>query len=87
MKGMNCGFSCKHFHGYCETDCNGGLKFVEFCEKNNDKFLDFQRKYGKKSGAWVNENIIMSCFEPTENVESLNGLDESITNLLENYDS
>jgi len=29
----------------------------------------------------------MSCFEPTETVETLNNLDESITNLLENYDS
>ena len=45
---------------------------------NNDKFLEFQRKYGKKICAWVDENIIMPCFEPTENTESLNKLDETI---------
>ena len=66
MKGKNCGVNCKYFHGYCETDCDGGLKFVEFCEKNNDKLLEFNQKYGGKNSAWVDENIIMPCFEPTE---------------------
>jgi hypothetical protein len=51
MNGKNCGLNCKYFHGYCETDCNGGLKFVEFCEKNNDKFLEFNQKYGNKNSA------------------------------------
>ena len=87
MKGKNCGVNCKYFHGYCEADCNGGLRFVEFCEKNNDKFLEFNQKYGKKNSAWVDENIIMTCFEPTEITESLNKLDESITKTLEEYDS
>ena len=44
MKGRNCGFNCKHFHGTCDADGNGGLKFVEFCEKNNDKLLEFNQK-------------------------------------------
>ena len=87
MKGKNCGVTCKYFHGYCEADCNGGLRFVEFCEKNNDKLLEFNQKYGKKNSAWVDENIIMTCFEPTEITESLNKLDESITKTLEEYDS
>ena len=86
MNGKNCGVNCKYFHGYCETDCNGGLRFVEFCEKNNDKLLEFNQKYGKKNSAWVDENIIMPCFEPTEIIESLNKLDESITKVLEEYD-
>lgn len=87
MSGKNCGVTCKYFHGYCETDCNGGLRFVEFCEKNNDKLLEFNQKYGKKNSAWVDENIIMTCFEPTEITESLNKLDETITKVLEDYDS
>lgn len=87
MKGKNCGVNCKYFHGYCETDCDGGLRFVEFCEKNNDKLLEFNQKYGKKNSAWVDENIIMPCFEPTENTEILNNLDDSITQLLNEYDS
>ena len=87
MKGKNCGVNCKYFHGYCEPDCNGGLRFVEFCEKNNDKLLEFNQKYGKKNSAWVDENIIMTCFEPTEITESLNKLYESITKTLEEYDS
>ena len=87
MKGKNCGVNCKHFHGTCDFDENGGLKFIECCDIHNDKFLEFQRKYGKKICAWVDENIIMPCFEPTEITESLNKLDESITKVLEEYDS
>lgn len=87
MKGRNCGFNCKHFHGTCDFDENSGLKYIECCDIHNDKFLAFQKKYGNKLGAWVDENVVMNCFEPTENVESLNKLDESITKLLENYDS
>ena len=34
MNGKNCGLSCKYFHGYCEANSTGGLKFVEFCENN-----------------------------------------------------
>ena len=63
------------------------MSFVEFCEKNNDKLLEFNQKYGKKNSAWVDENIIMTCFEPTEITESLNKLDETITKVLEDYDS
>ena len=87
MNGKNCGLNCKYFHGYCEADCNGGLKFVEFCEKNNDKFLEFNQKYGDKNSAWVDENIIMPCFEPTEITVALNKFDDSITQLLNEYDS
>lgn len=87
MKGKNCGVNCKYFHGYCEADCDGGLRFVEFCEKNNDKLLEFNQKYGKENSAWVDENIIMPCFEPTEITEALNKFDESITQLLNEYDS
>ena len=87
MKGKNCGVNCKHFHGTCDFDENGGLKFIEYCDIHNDKFLEFQRKYGEKICAWVDENIIMTCFEPTEITESLNKLDESITKTLEEYDS
>ena len=87
MKGKNCGVNCKHFHGTCDFDENGGLKFIEYCDIHNDKFLEFQRKYGEKICAWVDENIIMSCFEPTEITESLNKLDETITKTLEEYDS
>ena len=86
MKGRNCGVNCKHFHGTCDVDENGGLKFVEFCEKNNDKLLEFYEKYGNKTSAWVDENVIMSCFEPTENTEALDKLNESISKILNDYD-
>ena len=87
MKGRNCSVNCKYFHGHCESDSNGGLKFVEFCDIHNDKFLEFYEKYGNKNSAWVDENVIMSCFEPTENTEALDKFDESITQLLNEYDS
>ena len=41
MKGKNYEVNRKYFHGYCETDCDGGLRFVEFCEKNNTKKMHF----------------------------------------------
>lgn len=86
MKGRNCGVSCKHFHGTCDVDENGGLKFVECCDIHNDKLLKFNQKYGNKNSAWVNENVIMPCFEPTEITEALDKLDESITKILNDYD-
>ena len=86
MKGKNCGFNCKHFHGTCDVDENGGLKFVECCDIHNDKLLKFNQTYGSKNSAWVNENVVMSCFEPTEITEALDKLDESITKILNDYD-
>ena len=86
MKGRNCGVNCKHFHGTCDVDENGCLKFVECCDIHNDKLLKFNQTYGHKNSAWVDENVVMSCFEPTENTEALNKLDESITKILNDYD-
>jgi hypothetical protein len=85
MKGRNCGFNCKHFHGSCFLNENNELKFTEFCEKYNDKFKEFNEKYGDKNSAWVAENIIMECFEPSKNTKDLDTLDNEITNLLDNF--
>ena len=52
----------------------------------NEMKTIFYEKYGNKNSAWVDENVVMPCFEPTEITEALDKLDESITKILNDYD-
>lgn len=85
--GKNCGHTCKHFHGECYFDNESEtLKFKEWCDKYNERYSDFNEKYGNKNAAWVDENIIMACFEPNEFTESLDNMSQKIDNLLNEID-
>lgn len=90
-------FKSKHIYNFIEhKDENGKLYWREreyvgmeyYCEKCNDRYKEFvkelDKNYRHKSVIWLQENVTMDCYEPTETTALLNGMVHDLKELVEN---
>ena len=93
-----CNYSCKYFKFtnvyeiFEDRDSDGkvimrwreykGKKY--YCDKYNDRFQEFTKKYEHKTSEWIIENVSMDCYEPNDRQRLLDSMKADLEQLLIN---
>lgn len=58
-----------------------------YCDKCNDRYQDFikefEKNYRHKTAKWMNENVFLDCYEPTDTIKLLDGMVSDLEELVE----
>ena len=59
-----------------------------YCDKCNDRYQDFikefEKNYRHKTVKWINENVFLDCYEPTDRQKLLDGMASDLEEFVKN---